>query len=161
MEYIECPDTYEGDLPTVFLAGGITDCPDWQQEAVGILAHTELALLNPRRRDFPIHDPRAAYEQVTWEFEQLNDADVILFWFPASVSVQPIALYELGRHAVRNTRLIVGADSDYSRRRDVEIQLALARGPGFPIYCTLDAVCAQVEGMEHMLHKLPPRRLRP
>ena len=158
MEYVEAPDKYTGDLPTVFLAGGITDCPDWQQEAVGILAHTDLALLNPRRRNFPIHDPLAAFEQIEWEFEALNDADVILFWFAASRSVQPIALYELGRHAVRNTRLIVGADPGYPRRQDVEIQLRLARGPSFHVWNSLASVCGEVEGLEHQLHQLPPRR---
>lgn len=158
MEYVEAPNKYTGDLPTVFLAGGITDCPDWQQEAVGILAHTDLALLNPRRRNFPIHDPSAAFQQIEWEFEALNDADVILFWFAASQSVQPIALYELGRHAVRNTRLIVGADPGYSRRQDVEIQLRLARGPGFHVWNSLFSVCGEVEGLEHQLHQLPLRR---
>ncbi|MGW0827366.1 hypothetical protein [Streptomyces sp. NPDC002845] len=40
---------------------------------------------------------------------------MILFWFCA-VAVQPIALYELGAHAARGTRLAVGAHPDYPRR---------------------------------------------
>jgi hypothetical protein len=122
-----------------------------------MLAHTDMALLNPRRRNFPIHDPQAAYGQIEWEFEALNEADVILFWFPASRSVQPIAMYELGRHAVRNTRLIVGTDPAYSRKQDVEIQLKLARGPSFHVWNSLASVCGEIEGMEHLLHQLPPR----
>ena len=158
MDYVEAPDPYHGDKPTVFLAGGITGCPDWQAQAADMLAHTELALLNPRRRNFPIHDPRASFQQIEWEFNALNDADVILFWFPASKSVQPIAMYELGRHAVRNTRLFVGADPGYLRRQDVEIQLGLARGPSFHVWNSLASVCLAVEGIEHLLHGLPPRR---
>jgi hypothetical protein len=36
-------------LPAVFLAGGITGCPDWQAELVRMLADVPVALLNPRR----------------------------------------------------------------------------------------------------------------
>lgn len=36
MQYVEAPyfDFWESDAIKVFLAGGITDCPDWQAEAV-------------------------------------------------------------------------------------------------------------------------------
>lgn len=72
-------------------------------------------------------------------FKTLARSDVILFWFPASkVSVQPIALYELGRHAGRDVPLAVGAEHGYQRRRDVVLQLDHAR-PGLPVWSTLKA----------------------
>ena len=57
------PETY----PSVFLAGGITKCREWQDEVVSALSSDEIpgVLLNPRRKDFPIGDPDAAEKQIT------------------------------------------------------------------------------------------------
>lgn len=97
--------------------------------------------MNPRRRIFPADDPDAMAEQVRWEYEHLRRADVILFWFGASRSVQPIALYELGMHATRAVPLVVGTDAEYPRRRDIELQLSCAR-PGMIVWRTLEATAA-------------------
>ena len=47
----------------LFLAGGISKCPDWQAEAV----------------------KEAAY-QIRWKYEFLRRARVVLFWFPKESS---------------------------------------------------------------------------
>ncbi|MGW1171582.1 nucleoside 2-deoxyribosyltransferase domain-containing protein [Streptomyces sp. NPDC002550] len=65
-------------------------------------------VLNPRRERYPAGQAEAAREQIAWEYEHLRIADVILFWFCAD-AIQSIALYELGAHAARGTRLAVGA----------------------------------------------------
>jgi Nucleoside 2-deoxyribosyltransferase like len=140
--YVEPPGSYRGPYPAVFLAGGITDCPDWQQEARELLADWPGVILNPRRRDFPINDPDAATEQVAWEFDHLERADVVLFWFPPSSSPQPIALYELGRHAALDKLLAVGTDPEYLRRADVLLQLRHAR-PEIIVRSTLYEVCSE------------------
>jgi hypothetical protein len=99
--YVEAPSGYDpGTLPAVFLAGGITGCPDWQAEVVRMLADAPLALLNPRREDFPIHDPAAAPAQIEWEYRHLGKADAALFWFPCE-TLCPIALDELGAWSAR------------------------------------------------------------
>jgi hypothetical protein len=111
----------------LFLAGGITGCPDWQAEIVDRLSDIEdLTILNPRRADFPIDDPSAAEAQITWEFRHLRQATLILFWFPKE-SICPIALYELGAWTVKPgfRQLLVGVDPEYSRRQDVVIQTRL------------------------------------
>lgn len=127
MEYFEAPALIHTKLPSVFLAGGITDCPDWQGEATADLAHLDVAVINPRRDNFPIHDPSAAEEQIRWEFYALSAASVILFWFPDSGSTtQPIALYELGRYPALARRFVIGRDLRYVRRQDVDIQVGLA-----------------------------------
>ena len=38
-------------LPSVdlFLAGGITNCPDWQIEAIRLLGNQDIVVANPRR----------------------------------------------------------------------------------------------------------------
>ena len=35
-------------IPDIFLAGGVTYSPDWQKEALKILAGTDLIVANPR-----------------------------------------------------------------------------------------------------------------
>ncbi|PRW62128.1 nucleoside 2-deoxyribosyltransferase domain-containing protein [Actinopolyspora mortivallis] len=148
MRYLECPDTYEphaGDGPLVFLAGGITGCPDWQREAVRGLSTTDWVVANPRRQNFPIGDPSAAETQIRWEHRHLTRADLVLFWFPASdaqVTTQPIALYELGAAAAGGRRLVVGAAPGYPRQTDVRLQLWLAR-PDVEVQSTLRATLAQ------------------
>ena len=140
--YVECPDDYDGDGPSLFLAGGITGCPDWQRRLRDELADTSLTLLNPRRAQFPIDDPRAAPVQIEWEHRHLRRATAILFWFAAE-QLQPIALYELGAWSMTDKPLIVGAHPDYVRRDDVVIQTRLAR-PDVTVVDSLDALAATV-----------------
>lgn len=125
MEYVECPDTAITS-PSVFLAGGITGCPDWQSVFVKHLQASSLTVFNPRRVQFPIDDPTAASEQIQWEYKHLRQADAIAFWFPWE-TLCPIALYELGAWSMTAKPLVVGVHPHYPRRSDVEIQTALVR----------------------------------
>lgn len=138
--YVEAPGPLPARGRCVFLAGGITGCPDWQAEAVAALADLDVVLLNPRRRVTPHRG--AAAEQVGWEFQALRRADLVLFWFAASQSVQPIALYELGAHAAGSKQIVVGADPRYPRRADVVLQLSHVR-PGLVVHDTLAATVAE------------------
>lgn len=141
MKYVEAPTNFQGSQRSIFLAGGITDCPDWQADAATLLSTHPIVVLNPRRRNFPIGDPDASEEQVRWEYQHLHRASVILFWFPANgEGVQPIALYELGHYSAKGCRLAVGAAPGYNRRADVFIQLSLAR-PELTLYSTLGQTC--------------------
>jgi hypothetical protein len=148
MQYVEALTEYEpGALPAVFLAGGVTGCPDWQREVVGLLRDLPVALLNPRQASFPIGDPLAAPRQIEWEHRHLRRADAVLFWFPAE-SLCPIALYELGAWSVyqdaRGLRpLFVGVHPRYPRRQDVEIQTRLAR-PDVPVVYQLSDLAERV-----------------
>jgi hypothetical protein len=109
-----------------------------------VLAGYDVAVLNPRRANFPITDPGAAEEQITWEFRHLRLARVVLFWFPGGPAVQPIALYELGFHAGNPAKPIaVGCDPGYVRAADVRHQMRLAR-PDLPVRDTLAQTCADV-----------------
>lgn len=128
MRYVECPATYKpfGKLPSLFLAGGITNCPDWRSEVVEMLEGSVLTVFNPRRNNFPINDPSAARKQIEWEHEHLRLATMILFWFPCE-TLCPIVLYELGDWSKTTKPIFVGCHPDYLRKRDVEIQTGLAR----------------------------------
>lgn len=147
MRYVECPREHTvrpGSPPALFLAGGITGCPDWQAQAVAQLAAADVVVCNPRRTNFPIDDPDAGPEQVRWEHRHLQLADLVLFWFPPcdpAVTTQPIAMYELGAAATAARRIVVGADPRYPRRADVVLQLELAR-PELAVHDTLTATLA-------------------
>lgn len=143
VEYYEAPVAWTTTLPSVFLAGGITDCPDWQAEVRHWLAGLPVAVLNPRREDFPIGDPSASEEQISWEFDALMRASIVMFWFPKSPSLQPIALYELGRYAALRKPIIVGRDPDYLRAQDVDIQMRLAR-PEIQVHSSLSDVAVEI-----------------
>lgn len=153
MTVITAPDLWEGlihkgDLdPSIFLAGGITNCPDWQSEVIDDVSrlHFGYSLLNPRRPNFPIDDPTASEQQIRWERLHLDHADAIVFWFPKE-TLCPIVLFELGA-ALYSTNedfpLFIGCDPEYARKQDVEIQTGLVR-PKQKIHASLDDLSKDV-----------------
>lgn len=139
VEALERPEVYDGAL---FMAGGITNCWDWQQEMRGLLEESGYMLLNPRRANFPIGDPNAAQEQIEWEYNMLRRAEYIMFWFPEE-TICPIVLYELGAWSMTGKHIFVGVHPDYERRRDVEIQTKLVR-PNVEIVYSLVELSEQI-----------------
>ena len=142
MRVITAPEIYipqEHDI-TVFLAGGITNCPDWQSEVIKDLNVDNhylksLVIFNPRRENFPIGDKSAAYAQIEWEYQMLEKCDVFSMYFSSGESDQPICMYELGRNILRmqmrfpadwQERIIITVEGEYRRKHDVLIQTELA-----------------------------------
>lgn len=124
---IRAPEEAPPGGPCLFLAGGISGCPDWQRPlgerlAAGLPAWT---VLDPRRLVAP-EDQAAVAAQVEWEHRHLRRATAVLFWFPAA-TLCPITLYELGAMSMTTKPLFVGVDPGYARRRDVLLQTRLAR----------------------------------
>lgn len=151
MKYIEAPNEWDQEVdsvPSVFLAGGIVDCVDWQSDIVQRLATHDIAILNPRRLNFPIDDPNAAKEQIRWEYDALRAVDMISFWF-SSETLNPIVLYELGtwtafHYANGGTpSIVIGIHVDYKRRVDIEIQTALM-DTGIPIVYSLGGLAEEI-----------------
>jgi len=145
MKYVEAPNRVDsrkqGEI-RVFLGGGITNCPDWQAELKAELKDDELTLVNPRRARFPMDRSDAAREQIVWEHARLEDADVILFWFPKE-TLCPITLYELGAWSRSSKSLVVGCHPGYERKFDVEVQTELAR-PEIYVVDSLEAMVVQL-----------------
>lgn len=140
MRVITAPEKYirqPNDI-TVFLAGGITNCWEWQDKVIELLNESNLdnlVIFNPRRKDFPINNPNAAEEQIKWEFNMLEQCDIFSMYFCAGESDQPICMYELGRNICRmqmrfptnwEMRLVVTVEKGYKREKDVNIQTSLA-----------------------------------
>lgn len=147
MRYIEALNNYtrRKNEKVIFLAGGITNCPDWQQELVKLLGDVDnLVILNPRRKNFPIHDPNASVKQITWEFNKFQLADMISFWFSRG-SLNPIVLFELGKWLVQKEKIIfIGIDPEYQRKQDVEIQTFLER-KDIPNVYSLEELAIQIK----------------
>lgn len=126
----------------IFLAGGIQKCPMWQDRVIKNLTTVDMEsdidvyLMNPRRPNFPIHDPSAADEQIKWEFEMLEKCDIFSMYFANTLeSDQPICFYELGRYIERikqrfpldwNDRIVVTCEKGFRRWKDVDVQTSLA-----------------------------------
>ena len=132
---------------TCFLAGGITNCPDWQKDVIERLSKeqdlSDSVLFNPRRENFPIRDPNASDEQIKWEFDRLQIMDLFSMFFTSGESDQPICMYELGRNLMTmhvkfpgdwENRVVVTYDSNYRRAKDVEVQTTLAFSGNTPKY---------------------------
>lgn len=118
---------------TVFLAGGISGCRDWQQEVINNLFQmigkddSQVVVYNPRQKDFNINDLDATEDQITWEFQYLNKVDIFSMYFVGGDQIQPICLYELGRYTARPIcEQVISVEKDYIRERDVAVQVSLA-----------------------------------
>jgi len=120
---------HEGYHPfTVFLAGGISNCPDWQtpmatkiEAALG----ESILVVNPRRNGWDMNAHREeSIKQIKWEHQYLKQSTHILFWFPKE-TLCPITLLELGKYLVKPVGLTIGTHPEYQRRLDVEVQASL------------------------------------
>jgi hypothetical protein len=137
---IEKYEKQSSDEIFTFLAGGITNCKEWQDAVLnklnGFEIDNNLIIFNPRRKNFPINDPTASFEQIKWEFVYLEQCDIFSIYFDGPVqSDQPICFYELGRNIERmkmkfpddwDKRIIITGNYQFKRIDDVVIQTMLA-----------------------------------
>jgi hypothetical protein len=119
-------DTISQIEPVIFLAGSIEmgTARDWQQEITDALVDTAITILNPRRDDWDwtwkqsIDNP-VFYEQVNWELDALERADIIFFNFEPTAK-SPISLLELGLFAPCR-KAIVHCPEGFWRKGNVDI----------------------------------------
>lgn len=134
--------TSKYQFPSLFIAGAITGAPWWQTELIEKIKDLNINIYNPRREHFDVNNNNLAKEQIEWEYRALNDAYYISFWFPKETTA-PIALFELGRWSILDKPLFVGVEPYYPRRKDILIQMGLAR-PGLVVVDSLDALSKQI-----------------
>lgn len=146
MKEIKAPECYEhkSGERVLFIAGGISNCGDWQSGISKSLNDVDIVLLNPRRDDFDLTNPTMEEEQIKWEHQHLLKADAYLFWFCAE-TLCPITLFELGKVAglFPKKPIFVGTHIDYKRSRDIGHQMRLMR-PEIKIVHYLDLLLNQV-----------------
>lgn len=127
---------------SLFLGGGITGCYDWQAVMTCLLRNTDLTIINPRRKHWPMNDPNASEKQIEWEFDHLHKATMIMFWF-APETLCPITLFEYGKWLVRQKPLFLGCDPQYKRIEDVKTQTRLER-PWQKVFTDIESVAGSV-----------------
>lgn len=126
--------------PSIFLAGSIEldKAELWQDRVCQSFHQLPVTLLNPRRDSWNASWPQdmsfAPFrEQVEWELEALELADLVLLYFdPATKS--PISLLELGLHA-RSKKMGGCCPSGFWRKGNVDI---VCTKYGIPMMNTLD-----------------------
>lgn len=143
--HIKCPQhlLFSSNAPAIFLAGGITNCPDWQSEMVTLLGHDTFGyIVNPRRDHFDVSMRKNMRAQIEWEKMHLEEADEILFWFPRE-TLCPITLFELGYWLNHEKPIFIGTHPEYERRDDVIIQTSLVRRE-INVVDSLEALASEV-----------------
>jgi hypothetical protein len=122
------------DERTVFLAGSIEMglAEPWQERVERALADLPITILNPRRDEWDSSweqsiTNRQFREQVEWELDAQERADVIAMYFAPSTKA-PITLLELGLFAASG-KVIVCCPPGYWRRGNVEVVCARYRVP--------------------------------
>lgn len=137
-QYIEAPNKIDiKNKLSAFLAGGITNCEDWQTNVERRLSKfNSVTVVNPRRNDWKMDSDQIKESaiQISWEYDYIRRVSDIIFWFTDD-TLQPISLFELGAALERNgenwnsdikhQRIFLGADKNYKRRMDVVIQAKL------------------------------------
>lgn len=139
---IKSPNLHTQTRTSLFLGGGISNCPDWQRYVVNCLVDTDLVIFNPRKNDFS-YSRSNEYRQVEWEFEHLGRSDAIIFWFPHE-TVCPISLFEYGKWLTSNKKLFIGTHPAYSKRLNLQIQTKLVR-PELYIHDNLDDLVMEIK----------------
>mgnify|MGYP003332922469 FL=1 len=115
--------------PSVFIAGGISNCPDWQSEIISVMNTEKFDVVNPRRNTGFDHTGAIAEAQITWEYTALARVDSCIFWFPKE-TLCPITLFELGKMLTRakyhDLQLAIGWHPEYQRAFDLSVQINLS-----------------------------------
>ena len=141
MHVLQAPNEWEHGVIAynmTFLAGGITNCHNWQQDAINQLQQYDLPVLlfNPRRDDWNMEAGlEESRKQIEWEYKYLKECVACIFWFPPE-TLCPITLFELGYMLGTRTKLFIGCDPEYKRKFDVEVQTSL-RDPKIKVHDNL------------------------
>lgn len=131
----------------VFLAGSIDmgAAENWQVRVVEELRDYPVTVLNPRRSDWnsewrqEIDNPQF-HEQVTWELDHLEMADIVFFHFDPS-GKSPVTLMELGLMVNSQCPILVSSPPGFWRRGNVQV---LCDRYAIPLFDTLEAAIASL-----------------
>jgi Nucleoside 2-deoxyribosyltransferase like len=144
------PKFDEDMSPLLFLAGSIemNAATQWQREVVKRMAGRRIDILNPRRLEWDSSwkqttDNSPFLEQVLWELNGLDKADIIFFNFDENTK-SPITLLELGLCLKQKTNdLIICCPEKFYRYGNVVITTAYKR-PGQHIFTNFDDAVKQL-----------------
>ena len=128
MQEIKAPKFVDNKLKTVFLAGSIEmgTAGEWQKAVLPYFSNEHWSILNPRRDNWDSNlkqtlDCPEFVEQVTWELQGIEQADLILMYFDPKTK-SPITLLELGLIAGKfPEKLVVVCPEGYWRKGNVDV----------------------------------------
>lgn len=120
-------DTYKDNIK-LFLAGSIEmgTAEKWQDKVCKELKDFEnLLVFNPRRDDWDSSwiqsiEDKQFYTQVSWEWEHIHAADIVLVCFDPNTK-SPITLLELGVVSQMSNSAIVVCPEGFWRKGNVDI----------------------------------------
>lgn len=126
--------------PSIFLAGSIEmgNAENWQEELTKYF-EKDFNIFNPRRDDWDsswiqsIDNPQF-YEQVSWELNALEKADLIIMYFDPNTK-SPISLLELGLYAT-SKKLHVICPEGFWRKGNVDI---VCQKYDIPLYDSIES----------------------
>lgn len=127
MKQFKPPQQIESNgLKSIFLAGTIDmgNSEDWQEVVTEQFYNSNVNIFNPRRAAWDssweqtFENPQF-YQQVNWELNALERADVIILYL-AEGSKSPISLLEMGLHA-KEGKLVVYCPDNFYRSGNVQI----------------------------------------
>lgn len=111
---------------SVFLAGSIEmgKAVDWQTEMTTFFKSLNFDIFNPRRDDWDSsweqkYENPQFFQQVNWELNALEKADVIIMYFDPTTK-SPISLLELGTFAGSGKMYVVCPDG-FWRKGNVDV----------------------------------------
>ncbi|CAC9972406.1 hypothetical protein DBB36_11095 [Flavobacterium sp. WLB] len=113
------------DLKTVFLAGSIEmdKAINWQKRCEELL-QDQFVIFNPRRNEWDSSWSQTIEnihfkEQVSWELQALERADIIIMYF-AGDTMSPISLLEFGLYA-QSHKMKVVVEENFWRKGNIDI----------------------------------------
>jgi len=115
----------KSDIKTIFLAGSIEmdKAIEWQKYCEEALKENYI-IFNPRRDEWDSSWSQTIEndnfnEQVTWELNALEKADIIIMYF-AGNTMSPISLLEFGLYAQSNKMKVV-VEENFWRKGNIDI----------------------------------------
>jgi hypothetical protein len=126
----------------VFLGGSIEQglAEDWQTKLINSFGMCSITFINPRRDEWDasweqtINSPNF-YEQVSWELDMLDKADIIVMNFDPTTK-SPISLLELGLYA-SSGKLVVCCPDGFWRKGNVDI---VCQRYNIPVFTNLETL---------------------
>ena len=123
--------------PSVFLAGSIEmgAAENWQTDMSFFFQKLGFDVFNPRRDDWDSsweqkYENPQFYQQVTWELNALEKADLIVMYFAPNTK-SPISLLEFGMFAKIGSKMRVICPEEFWRKGNVDI---VCDRYGIPLY---------------------------
>ena len=143
MNVVKPPKSLAGSIKnqiSIFLAGSIEggDAEQWQEKVERYFTNKhQYTLYNPRREEWNSswkqeYENPQFYQQVNWELNALDKADVIIMYLSPKTK-SPISLLELGLYA-SSGKLVVCCPEGFWRRGNVEV---VCEKYGIPFYNNL------------------------